>query len=79
MVDEFIKAYAKKISSKPELVEVKTVYHQNNICDIVVYASDVDVGRLVGKNGKMIGSLKTIISACKAKDGVGYRIVVEAV
>jgi predicted RNA-binding protein YlqC (UPF0109 family) len=34
--------------------------------------------KLIGKDGKMINSLKTLISGCKAKDGKSYRVTVKA-
>jgi len=36
------------------------------------------VGKLIGKEGRMINSIKTVISGCKAKGGVNYRVNVEA-
>lgn len=79
MIDKFIKTYAKKICSKPDCIEVKEdINKEENVCNIVIYADNADVGRLIGKNGKMISSIKTLISACKAKDGMSYKIVVEA-
>jgi predicted RNA-binding protein YlqC (UPF0109 family) len=47
--------------------------------EIVLHANQADVGKLIGKEGKMIGAIKTLISGCKAKDGKSYRINVEAI
>ncbi len=79
MVDKFIKAYAKKISLYPEYIEVKeSINEVENICNVVIYADDSDMGRLIGKNGKMISSIKALVSGCKAKNGISYKVVVEA-
>ena len=51
----------------------------NEVTEIVLFANRADIGKLIGKEGKMIGAIKTVISGCKAKDGVSYRINVEAV
>lgn len=80
MVDEFIKTYIKKIAAKPEYVNVtQSLDSDEKTYNIVIYASDVDVGRIIGKNGKMISSIKTVISGCKAKNGMSYKIIVESV
>lgn len=78
MIQEFLKEYVRKIVSKPECVKIAQ-RTEGNICNITIFAHEGDVGRIVGKNGKMISAIKTLISACKAKDGVGYKIVVEAI
>lgn len=78
MVDDFIKSYIQKIVSHPEKIDIDII-NDGTVSDIVIYASDSDVGRIIGKNGKMISSIKTLISACKAKDGKSYKMVVKSV
>jgi predicted RNA-binding protein YlqC (UPF0109 family) len=78
MVAEFVADYAKMIVSHPEDIEIN-VKQSDDFAEITVYANQADVGKLIGKEGKMIGAIKTVISGCKAKDGVSYRINVEAV
>ncbi len=51
---------------------------EDNTCEIIILADAEDVGRLIGRDGKMVGSLKTFISGTKAKDGKNYRIAVQA-
>ena len=47
-------------------------------CEVAIYADKIDTGKLIGKDGKMINSPKTLISGCKAKDGKSYRVTVKA-
>lgn len=77
MVQDFIKAYAQKIVSKPESIDIKT-NELDDSCEITILASSEDVGRLIGRDGKMVSSLKTFISGVKAKDGKSYRIAIQA-
>lgn len=80
MIDDFIKSYIQKIVSNPEKIDIAmNINDDGTTCDIIIYASDADVGRIIGKNGKMISSIKTFVSACKAKDGMSYKIVVKSV
>jgi len=78
MISEFVANFAKLIASKPEDVRVK-VKEGDEVTEILLFANQADIGKLIGKEGKMIGAIKTVISGCKAKDGVSYRINVEAV
>ncbi len=76
MISEFVAQFAKLIASYPDDIRVETK-EGDEVTEIILYANQVDVGKLIGKEGKMIGSIKTVISGCKAKDGVSYRINVE--
>jgi hypothetical protein len=78
MISEFVAQFAKLITSYPQDVRVE-VKEGDEVTEIVLYANQADVGKLIGKEGKMIGAIKTVISGCKAKDGLSYRINVESV
>ena len=78
MISEFVAQFAKLIATYPEDVKVELT-EGNEVTEIVLFANQADIGKLIGKEGKMIGALKTVISGCKAKDGKSYRINVEAV
>jgi predicted RNA-binding protein YlqC (UPF0109 family) len=78
MIAEFVASFAKLIASNPEDIRVE-VKEGDEVTEILLFANQADIGKLIGKEGKMIGAIKTVISGCKAKDGVSYRINVEAV
>ncbi|MEJ2373505.1 MAG: KH domain-containing protein [Sulfurimonas sp.] len=78
MIVDFVAQFAKLIASHPEDVRVEVV-EGDEVTEIVLYANQADIGKLIGKSGKMIGAIKTVISGCKAKDGVSYRINVEPI
>ncbi len=77
MVEEFVALYAKKIVSEPEKIVVNKRGLDKNFYEIEILSSTQDAGRLIGKDGKMIGAIKTIISGLKAKDGNSYRVIVK--
>ena len=80
MIKDFIQFYVQKIALNPERIRVKEVVDSTHkMRNITIYADNADVGRLIGKQGKMISSIKTLVSACKAKDGMSCKIVVEAI
>jgi len=78
MIAEFVASFAKLIASNPEDIKVE-VKEGDEVTEILLFANQADIGKLIGKEGKMIGAIKTVISGCKAKDGISYRINVEAV
>lgn len=78
MISEFVASFAKLIASHPEDIKVQ-VKESDEVTEILLFANQDDIGKLIGKEGKMIGAIKTVISGCKAKDGVSYRINVEAI
>lgn len=78
MVADFVAEFARLIASYPEEIRVDT-YEGDEVTEIVLHANQADVGKLIGKEGKMIGAIKTVISGCKAKDGKSFRINVEPI
>ncbi|MGP1450969.1 MAG: KH domain-containing protein [Wolinella sp.] len=79
MVETFVEEYAKKIALDPTSISVARKELDDGLFQIVIFASSRDTGRLIGRDGRMIGALKTLISGCKAKDGSSYKISVEAI
>jgi len=78
MVTDFVAQYAQLIAGYPEDIRVE-LNESGDLSEITLYANQADIGKLIGKEGKMIGAIKTVISGCKAKDGKSYRINVEAI
>ncbi|OCL82920.1 KH domain-containing protein [Arcobacter porcinus] len=76
MIISFIENYAKLIVSIPEDVEAFEERIEDNFTLITLKVNNLDIGKLIGKNGNMINALKTIANGCKAKDGVSYKIQV---
>ncbi|MEA1953536.1 MAG: KH domain-containing protein [Campylobacterota bacterium] len=78
MVKEFLLSYTKILVNSPEDISIEVSEVDENFHEITIFANSEDIGKLIGKNGKMINSIKTVISGCKAKDGKNYRVNVKA-
>ncbi|PAF50894.1 RNA-binding protein [Helicobacter sp. 13S00401-1] len=78
MVEDFLKHYTQKIVANKDAVSIKKTMKEMDFCEIEIYVASSDVGRLIGKDGKMISAIKTFISACKAKDGISYKVSVQS-
>ena len=78
MVTDFVSTYAKMIVNYPLDIEVSSNKIDEAFYEITIVANNVDIGKLIGKNGNMINAIKTILNGCKAKDGNSYKIQVVA-
>ncbi len=79
MVKNFLYEYAKLIADFPDKVSVDRRELGENFAEIIISADKVDTGKLIGKDGKMINAIKTVIIGCKAKDNTSYRVTVKAI
>jgi len=70
----------KKIVSDPESVSVKEFEtEEENTIQIEVLISSDDMGKVIGKNGKIINSIRTIVQASSSiEDNKKVRINVDS-
>ena len=65
---EFSELIVKKIVKDPELVKVQMFESEDeNVIEIIV--AEDDMGRVIGKKGKIANSIKTLIQAKAYNDG----------
>ena len=74
MVQEFVSSYARLLVKHPESIKVEISPIDEGFDEITISADNEDVGKLIGREGRMINSIKTVISGCKAKGGKNYRV-----
>ena len=74
MVTDFLLSYAKLLVENPEDISVTITEIDKGNDEIIIFANSEDIGKLIGKQGKMINSIKTVISGCKAKGEKNYRV-----
>jgi len=79
MVKDFILTYTSLVVKYPNEVRVECKDVNDEYGEITVFANSEDVGKLIGKEGRMINAIKTIITGCKAKGGKSYRINIRAI
>lgn len=78
MVEEFIKQYALLISEYPEKIKLEKIKLDDNFYEIIIYADKSDTGKLIGKDGRMINAIRTVVLGYKAKDTATYKFSVKA-
>jgi len=77
MVQDFIVEYVKLIAKNPDVISIESNVIDENLTELILYVSPEDIGRVIGKDGRMISSIKTIISGCKPKGGPSYKVSVK--
>lgn len=77
MVKDFIFTYAKAIAAEPERLDIFVENTENNLVNIIITATKIDAGRLIGKSGKIITALKTIAVNNKNLEKINYKITVK--
>ena len=76
-MQEFIESVVKQLVDKPDEVNVEAVESdQTIIYELTV--GDGDLGKVIGKKGKNVNAVRTILSASNAKDG-GKRAILEII
>jgi len=78
MVKDFLLSYARLLVNNPEDISIEISEVDESMDEITIFANSEDIGKLIGKEGRMINSIKTVISGCKAKGGKNYRVNVKA-
>lgn len=78
MVEEFIRQYALLICEYPKKIKIEKIKIDDNFYEIIIYADKTDTGKLIGKDGKMINAIRTVVLGYKAKDAASYKFSVKA-
>jgi len=77
MVKDFLLSYTKLLVNNPEDISIEITAVDEGFDEITIFANSEDIGKLIGKEGRMINSIKAVISGCKAKGGKNYRVNVK--
>ena len=67
----------KAIVDKPDEVDI-TITESENTMIYELRLGDGDVGKVIGKKGRNVGALRTILTAASAKEG-GKRSILEII
>ena len=66
---EFSELIVKKLVKEPDLVKVQQFESDDEVVIEIVVSSD-DMGRVIGKRGKIANSIKSLIQAKAYNDGI---------
>lgn len=71
-MEELVKYIVCELVDNKDAVEVQTVEESEKVTVMTVLVSADDIGRVIGRNGKIAGSIRTIVKSASAKSGKRY-------
>ena len=78
MMKEFLETMIKAIVDKTDEVEINTVEtDQTHIYELRV--GEGDVGKVIGKHGRNVGAIRTLLAAATAKSQSKHRSILEII
>jgi len=76
--EEFLGDLIKPLVVHPEEVKVKIFSEEDNVITLQVMVNKDDLGRVIGKKGRVANAIRTIAFACAAKNGKKLEISIDA-
>ena len=73
---ELIKYVVNQFAENPNEVEY-LVEDKGNVVDVTVVLKESDMGKVIGRQGKIAKALRTIVSASSKKSGKRYNIEIK--
>ena len=67
MISEFVAQFARLIASFPDDVRVD-VTEGDEVTEILLFANQADIGKLIGKEGKTARAIRTLVHAAASKE-----------
>ena len=74
-MEELVKFIAQELVDNKEAVEVTSVEESAKVTVLTLTVDKADVGKIIGRNGKVANSLRTIVKSASAK--LGKRFIVK--
>ena len=76
-MDQLLEQMVKAIVDKPDEVKVN-VNESESTCIFELNVGEGDLGKVIGKKGKNVGAIRTLLTAVSAKEG-GKRSILEII
>jgi predicted RNA-binding protein YlqC (UPF0109 family) len=73
---ELVKYIINTFAEKPELVEYTVTENGKNV-DILVVLDESDMGKVIGRQGKIAKAMRTLVKSASSKEGKKYNIEIK--
>ena len=74
-MEELVKYIVENLVDKKEEISINSVEESAKVTVITILVDKDDVGKVIGRNGKVAGSIRTIVKS--ASMGTGKRFIVK--
>ena len=71
-LEELVRYMVESLVDKKEVVEVSSIDESEKVAVINVLVDKEDIGKVIGRNGKIAGSIRTIVKSASIKSGKRY-------
>ncbi|MCK9575548.1 MAG: KH domain-containing protein [Clostridia bacterium] len=76
-MEKVVEYIVKQLAEFPDKVQVSTV-EENGANIIKVLVAEEDMGKIIGKHGRVAGSIRTIIKSLAIKSGKRYNVQIDS-
>ena len=73
---ELVKYIISQFAEKPEEIEYKVEENDNSV-EITVVLSESDMGKVIGRQGKIAKAMRTIVKVASAKENKKYTVEIK--
>ncbi len=77
-VVEFTEFLIKNLVKEPDMVSVKEIGVEEDLTVIQVLVNEDDMGAVIGRNGNIIKSVRTLVQAAAYQEGKKVRIDIDS-
>jgi len=74
-LEDLVKYIVENLVENKEAIEIKTVDESEKVTVITILVDKEDVGRIIGRDGKIASSIRTIVKSASAK--LGKRFIIK--
>lgn len=74
---KFIEMVVKELVDNPEKIKVEEIKNEKNSIEFTVEVATEDIGKVIGKKGKNIMAIRTLLTAVGAKEH--HRVTLQVV
>lgn len=76
--EKFLTDLITPLVTYPNEVKVKIFSEEDNVITLQVMVNEADLGRVIGKKGRVANAIRTIAFACAARNGKKLEISIDA-